>query len=274
MHLNLNFSGSSFYDHLHQNCAHLLPHFNLDESSRDILAQLPRGTTVLALRFDKGVLMAGDRMATEGLQVSSRHIEKVFRADRHSAIAIAWAAGPCIEIARLFQTELEHYDKIEGEPLTLEGKATKLAFMIKENLPAAIQGLVVLPIFAGFDVFHQRGRIYKYDITGGRYEELEFHAVGSGGKDARSALKKSYRAELRRGDALRLALEALYEAAEEDIGTGGPDLVRGIFPSVKTITADGLEDVPEEELRSFVESLVNGQRASYLARDPANHTTP
>jgi proteasome beta subunit len=212
---------------------------------------------VLALRYEQGVVVAGDRRATEGFQIAHRSIEKVFAADDMSAVAIAGAAGPAVEMVRLFQTELEHYEKVEGERLTLEGKANKLSQMIRANLPAAMQGLVVVPLFAGFDDRRDQGRIFKYDVTGGRYEEDDYHATGSGGKDARSSLKKRYRADLSREDAIKVAIEALFDAADEDVGTGGPDLMRGIFPTVSAISSAGIAEVGEEEIRSLFEELIS-----------------
>jgi proteasome beta subunit len=223
---------------------------------------VPRGTTILAIRYADGVVVAGDRQATEGYQIAHRRIEKVYKADDYSAIAIAGAAGPSIEMARLFQTELEHYEKVEGDGLSLEGKANKLAQMIRMNLPAAMQGLVVVPIFAGFDVKRAEGRIFKYDITGGRYEETEYYATGSGGKDARTTLKKLYRPGGTRADGIRLAAEALFDAAEEDVGTGGPDPVHGIYPTVKTITRTGFEEVPEAEVRQHCDTVIGARRVA------------
>jgi proteasome beta subunit len=219
--------------------------------------QAPEGTTVLALRYAQGVVVAGDRRATEGFQIAHRSIEKVFAADDMSAVAIAGAAGPAVEMVRLLQTELEHYEKVEGERLTLEGKANKLSQMIRANLPSAMQGLVVVPLFAGFDDRRNQGRIFKYDVTGGRYEEDDYHATGSGGKDARSSLKKRYRADLSREDAIKVAIEALFDAADEDVGTGGPDLMRGIFPTVSAISSAGIAEVGEEEIRSLFEELIS-----------------
>ncbi|HEY7874888.1 MAG TPA: proteasome subunit beta, partial [Actinomycetota bacterium] len=205
-----------------------------NEHKPDLTQQVhaPEGTTVLAIRFTDGVIVAGDRRATEGFQIAHRSIEKVFAADDMSAVAIAGTAGPAVEMVRLLQTELEHYEKVEGERLSLEGKANKLGQMIRENLPAAMQGLAVVPIFAGFDEGRSHGRIFKYDITGGRYEEDDYHATGSGGKDARGTIKKRYRADLTRDEAITVAIEALFDAADEDVGTGGPDLMRGIYPTV------------------------------------------
>jgi proteasome beta subunit len=217
---------------------------------------VPEGTTVLAIRYDEGVIVAGDRRATEGFQIAHRSIEKVFTADEHSAVAIAGAAGPAVEMVRLFQTELEHYEKVEGDRLTLEGKANKLSQMIRANLPAAMQGLVVVPVFAGFDLAQERGRIFKYDVTGGRYEEDDYHATGSGGKDARGSLKKRFRDDLNRSDAIKFAVEALFDAADEDVGTGGPDLMRGLFPNVVAISVEGTVEVPEGEIRTIVEGLI------------------
>jgi len=259
--LDLTQHGSSFYDLLRLQYDHLLPRFHLPEGS---VTQLhpppPHGTTILALRYNEGVLVAADRQATEGYQVASRHIEKVYKADEYSAIAIAGVAGPCIELAKLFQVELEHYEKLEGEVLALDGKANRLGQMVRQNLPAAMQGLIVIPLLAGFDMQKHEGRIFKYDVTGGRYEETAYYATGSGGKDARNTLKKFYREGMSREQAVRLALEALLDASEEDVATGGPDLLRGIYPSVKTVTQAGTDDLPTDELRQVCEALLNERR--------------
>jgi proteasome beta subunit len=212
---------------------------------------------VLAMRYADGVIVAGDRRATEGFQIAHRSIEKVFPADDTSAVGIAGTAGPAVEIVRLFQTELEHYEKVEGERLTLEGKANKLSQMIRANLPAAMQGLVVVPLFAGYDAGRDRGRIFKYDVTGGRYEEDDYHATGSGGKDARSSLKKRWRPDLSHDDGVKVAIEALFDAADEDVGTGGPDVMRGIYPNVVAISSEGIEEIPESELRRLFEELIS-----------------
>jgi len=253
------YSTSSFVDLLRATSPDLLPRLTAAATPGSPPA-LPHGTTVLALRYRDGVMMAGDRQATEGLQVAHRRIEKIYKADDMSAIGIAGVAGPSIEMAHLFQTELEHYEKVEGEGLSLEGKANRLAQMIRMNLPAAMQGLVVVPIFAGFDERAGMGRIFKYDITGGRYEEADYYAQGSGGKDARDTLKKRYRKDMPRDEALRVALEAMIDAAEEDIGTGGPDLVRGIYPSVKTITRSGFGEVSEDEVGRACEAILAERR--------------
>ncbi|HYY44660.1 MAG TPA: proteasome subunit beta [Actinomycetota bacterium] len=222
--------------------------------------EVPEGTTVLAVRFEGGVIVAGDRRATEGFQIAHRSIEKVFPADDHSAIAIAGAAGPAVEMVRLFQTELEHYEKVEGDRLTLEGKANKLSQMIRGNLPAAMQGFLVVPLFAGYDVIRRAGRIFKYDVTGGRYEEDDYHATGSGGKDARATLKKRYRPDLDRDRAITISIEALFDAADEDVGTGGPDLMRGIFPTVVEITEQGTREIGEERVQELFEELISSRR--------------
>jgi proteasome beta subunit len=230
----------------------------------------PEGTTVLAIRFSDGVIVAGDRRATEGFQIAHRSIEKVFAADDMSAVAIAGTAGPAVEMVRLLQTELEHYEKVEGERLSLEGKANKLGQMIRENLPAAMQGLAVVPIFAGYDEGRGQGRIFKYDITGGRYEEDDYHATGSGGKDARGTIKKRYRADLTRDDAIKIAIEALFDAADEDVGTGGPDLMRGIYPTIAVITQEGITDVAENDIETLFEELIGERRQAML--QPQTHT--
>jgi proteasome beta subunit len=219
-------------------------------------ATIPHGTTVLALRFDAGVVMAGDRRAVEGFTIADERIEKVFPADELSAIAIAGAAGQAVEIVRLFQTELEHYEKVEGDRLSLEGKANRLAQMIRGNFAMALQGLVVVPLFAGFDERRNEGRIFRYDVTGGRWEEADYHSTGSGSVHARGTLKKRWRSGMNRDAAVRAAVEALYDASQEDVATGGPNVMRGIYPSIKTITADGVVPVPDEEVRTAFEAIL------------------
>ena len=262
MDLDLTRYGSSFYDLMRVDHTHLLPCFEVPEgvTISSSYVSSPHGTTILALKFQGGVAVAADRQATEGYQVASRRLEKVYKADEYSAIAIAGAAGPCLELVKLFQVELEHYEKLEGETLALEGKANKLAQMVRQNLPAAFQGLVVIPILAGYDVRKNEGRIFKYDVTGGRYEESDYYATGSGGKDARNTLKKFYRSGMEREAALRLALEALIDAADEDVATGGPDLVRGIYPSVKIVTQTGTNDLPETEIHQMCRMLFDERR--------------
>ncbi len=264
-------AGSSFSDFLRAHSPDALP--AVDSKLPPIATE---GTTVLALRFDQGVVMAGDRRATEGFQIAHRSIEKVFAADDTSAVAIAGTAGPAVEIVRLFQTELEHYEKVEGDRLTLEGKANKLSQMIRANLPAALQGLIVVPIFAGFDEARKAGRIFKYDVTGGRYEEDDFHATGSGGKDARSSLKKRWRPDLSRDEAVKIAIEALFDAADEDVGTGGPDLVRGIFPTVAAISDDGMIEISEDEVRRLFEELIEERKDQMVGAEthPIDVRTP
>ncbi len=252
------FEGSSFYDLVRIRAQDLLSPIPVTSApgEKSGIGPIPHGTTILALKFDKGVIIAGDRRATEGYQIAGRRIEKVYACDRYSAVAIAGAAGPCIEMARLFQTELEHYEKLEGMELSMEGKANKLGQMIKGNLPFAMQGLVVIPIFAGYDLHKGEGRIFKYDVTGGRYEEIEHYATGSGGKDARNTLKKRYQSGLEEEAALRVALEALYDAAEEDVGTGGPDMVRGIYPTAKVINGQGIMDAESQRVEAFYRELL------------------
>ena len=212
------------------------------------------------MRYADGVVVAGDRQATEGYQVAHRRIEKVYKADDHSAIAIAGAAGPSIEMARLFQTELEHYEKVEGEGLSLEGKANKLGQMIRMNLPMAMQGLVVVPIFAGFDLRRSEGRIFKYDVTGGRYEERDYVATGSGSLHAGTVIRVGYREGLSRDEALDLCTRALWVAADNDSATGGPDALRGIYPTVATITARGFERVGDDELAGRFQAVAEQER--------------
>lgn len=253
--------GPSFFHLLTSQHPHLLPSLPglLPSERKDLSQMVPHGTTVLALCYRDGVVIAGDRMATEGYSVSERRIEKVHNADKYSAVAIAGAAGPALEMTRLFRIELEHYEKLEGAELSLDGKANKLAQMIKANLPMAVQGLVVIPIFAGYDVRRNVGRIFKYDIAGGQYEEIEYYAIGSGGRDARGTLKKIYSKNIDQDGAVRTALEALYDAAEADIATGGPDLIRGIFPTVKVISAQGIVDVTDDQIKRLLQEMIQRQ---------------
>ena len=223
------------------------------------LSRVSHGTTVVALRHRDGVVMAGDRRATAGNFISHRTIEKVFPASRHAGVAIAGAAGPSMEMVQLFQLQLEHYEKVEGQPLSLDGQANQLSQMVRANLTSALQGLVVVPLFAGWDERRRCGRLFQYDVTGGRYEEQDYAAGGSGSLHAGTVIKLGFRPALEPEAATDLAISALFQAADEDAATGGPDLVRGIFPVVVNIDSDGyrrLEDSRvEERFRSLLASL-------------------
>jgi proteasome beta subunit len=238
-----------------------------DVPAVDVAARVPitHATTVVAIRYADGVVMAGDRRATSGNLIAHRAIEKVFPADRHSGVAIAGAAGPAMEMVKLFQLQLEHYEKVEGSALSLEGKANQLGQMVRGNLGAAMQGLAVVPLFAGYDVRRQAGRLFQYDVTGGRYEESNFASTGSGSLHAGTVVKLGFREGLDRGEALDLAVTALFQAADDDSATGGPDLVRGIYPTVATITAAGFEKVAETEIADRFDELID----LLVAREPA-----
>lgn len=231
-------------------------------------AAITHGTTVVAIRYADGVVMAGDRRATSGNFIAHRAIEKVFPADRYSGVAIAGAAGPAMEMVKLFQLQLEHYEKVEGTVLSLEGKANQLGGMVRSNLPAAMQGLAVVPLFAGFDTRREAGRLFEYDITGGRYEESNFAASGSGSLHAGTVVKLGFREGLTRAQALDLAISALFEAADEDSATGGPDLVRGIYPVIATITAAGFERVDEPEVAQRFRGLLDAMAEREAATPP------
>lgn len=233
---------------------HLLPELSFSDGGGHI--DVPHGTTVLSFKFADGVLVAGDRLATEGHRVASRDVEKVFETDAHSLMAISGAAGPCIEMARLLGVELEHYEKIEGDALELDGKANRLSNLIRQNLPAAMQGLVVVPLYAGYDLRRRTGRLWKFDITGGRYEETEFEATGSGGLFARDSLKNHWNPRLSREDAVRVAVRALTDAADEDRATGGIDLQRGIYSIIKLCSESGIETVENGEIDGIYRALV------------------
>lgn len=237
---------SSFVDFLGQHAPELLPG-NRTLPPVQGAVQIPHGTTIVAAAFPGGVVLAGDRRATMGNVIAQRDIEKVFPADEYSAVGIAGTAGLAVEMVRLFQLELEHYEKIEGDVLSLEGKANRLSTMIRNNLGMALQGLAVVPLFAGYDLDREKGRIFSYDVTGGRSEEHGFAATGSGSVFARGALKKLYRDDLTVQQATTLVIQALYDAADDDSATGGPDLARRIFPIVTVITDEGFRRLTEAE---------------------------
>jgi proteasome beta subunit len=229
------------------------------QSSGDL--SVPHATTCVALRFADGVVMAGDRRATSGNLISHRGMEKVVQADRHSGVAIAGAAGPAMEMIKLFQLQLEHYEKVEGSSLSLEGKANQLSMMVRGNLPAAMQGMVVVPIFAGYDLRRRNGRLFTYDVTGGRYEEHDYVATGSGMLHAGTVIKIAWREGLSREAAVALACRGLWEAADADSATGGPDALRGIYPVVATITADGWQRLDDIELATTFTAIAEEVRA-------------
>ena len=218
------------------------------------------GTTIVALTYAGGVVIAGDRRATAGNIISKRDMRKVFEADSWSAVGISGAAGPAMEMAKIFATELEHYEKVEGYPLSLEGKANKLAQMVRANLPMAMQGLVVVPLFAGYDPRDAVARIYEFDAAGGRYEERRFATTGSGGRDARGSLKARYKEGLEQLAAIDIAIEALWDAADEDSATGGPDLVRGIYPLLAVIDAEGYRELDDTTVAELVQSVIEDRR--------------
>jgi proteasome beta subunit len=230
--------------------------------------QVTHGTTICAVRYSDGVIMAGDRRATAGSAIAHRTMEKVHAADTHSGVAIAGAAGPAMEMVRIFQLQLEHYEKVEGQALSLEGKANQLSQMVRANLGMAMQGFVVVPLFAGYDLRRAKGRIYTYDPTGGRYEETDYHADGSGGRDARTTIKLGFIDDMSREEGIDLCVRALWQAADEDSATGGPDAVRGIFPTVATITAQGFERVPEAEVARAFGRVISHLSSAEVSRIP------
>jgi proteasome beta subunit len=246
---------SSFAEFLADQAPELLPQRrSLPDGSAADLA--PHGTTIVAATFDGGVVLAGDRRATMGNIIAQRDIEKVFPADEYSCVGIAGTAGLAVEMVRLFQTELEHYEKIEGTTLSMDGKANRLAALIRSNLGMAMQGLAVVPLFAGFDLTREQGRIFSYDVTGGRYEETAFHAVGSGSLFARGSLKKLYRDDLDSEGCVTAVVQALYDAADDDSATGGPDVTRRIFPVVGVITGDGYQRLPETQVATIADRVI------------------
>jgi proteasome beta subunit len=247
---------SSFTDFLASHSAHLLPGARVLPPG--LAPEVPHATTIVALGYSDGAVLAGDRRATMGNLIAHREIEKVFPADEYSAIGIAGTAGIAVELVRLFQVELEHYEKIEGALLSLDGKANRLSNMIRSNLAMAIQGLAVIPLFVGYDLDREAGRIFSYDVTGGRYEERDHHSIGSGSLFARGSLKKRWRPGLDATQAVAVAVEALADAADDDSATGGPDPDRQIYPVVATVSADGYRRVPDDELAAAVAALRGG----------------
>jgi proteasome beta subunit len=219
-------------------------------------AGLPHGTTIVAADFADGVIMAGDRRSTAGNLIAQRDIEKVFRSDDFSCVGISGVAGIGLELVRLFQLELEHYEKLEGRTLSLEGKANRLAAFVRGNLSGAMQGLVVVPLFAGFDEETGSGRIFSYDVAGGRYEERNYHAIGSGSVFARGSLKKLYTEGMAENDAITACMHALYDAADDDSATGGADLTRRIYPVVAVVTEDGFRRLTDDEVGEYAQAVV------------------
>jgi len=262
---------SSFADFVTDYAPGMLPGAGMTEPARPglewpghggtaaALDGVPHGTTILAATCEGGVVMAGDRRATMGNMIAQRDMDKVFRSDEFSCVGISGAAGVGVELVRLFQVELEHYEKLEGRALSLDGKANRLATMVRGNLPAAMQGLVAVPLFAGYDDDTGGGRIFSYDPTGGRYEEHPFFGVGSGSIFARGALKKLYREGMSVRDTVLVCMQALYDAADDDSATGGPDLARNIYPIVATVTADGFRRLPDAEIGEVARTVVEGR---------------
>lgn len=255
----LRAGSASFSEFLAEVSPELLParRFESQGSSGDLA---PHGTTIVSATFEGGVVMAGDRRATMGNMIAQRDIQKVFASDEFSLVGIAGVAGLAVEMTRLFRAELEQYEKIEGAPLSLDGKANRLATMIRGNLAMAMQGLMVMPLFAGWDLHRRLGRIFSYDATGGRYEETAFHSVGSGSVFARGSLKKLYRSDMNAKQCATAVVQALYDAADDDSATGGPDLQRRIFPIVMVATADGVHQFDEDAIAAMVDEIVAARR--------------
>src|SRR4051794_15916891 len=253
-------ANSSFADFLAAYAPDLLPGKRA-QATQGMTVDAPHGTTIVAVAHGAGVVMAGDRRATMGNVIAQRDMEKVFQADEFSVVGIAGSAGIAIELVRLFQVELEHYEKIEGTTLSLDGKANRLSLLIRNNLAMAMQGLAVVPLFAGYDLDTddpaKAGRIFSYDVTGGRYEEHSFHSVGSGSVFARGALKKLFRDDFSENDAVTACIQALYDAADDDSATGGPDLTRRIFPVVAAVTGDGFRRLGEDEVADTTQRVVD-----------------
>jgi proteasome beta subunit len=252
---------SSFSDLLRRQAPELLPMnagHHIGAAAGD---GLPHGTTIVALTFPGGVVMAGDRRATQGNMIASRDVKKVYITDDYTATGIAGTAAVAVEFARLYAVELEHYEKVEGVPLTFPGKVNRLATMVRGNLGAALQGFVALPLLAGYDLGDSNpetaGRIVSFDAAGGwNFEEEGYQSVGSGSIFAKSSIKKLYSQVTDADSALRVAIEGLYDAADDDSATGGPDLVRGIYPTAVVLAAEGAEEVPEERIAALAHEVI------------------
>lgn len=265
---HLSMGTSSFTDFLRAQAPELLPGRVSSAPAGYSQLALAHATTIVALVFSGGVLIAGDRRATSGNLIAYRDMDKVFVTDPYSAVGVAGAAGVGVELVRLYEVELRHYEKIEGVPLSLDGKTNKLATMVRGNMEAAMAGLLALPLFVGYDVDAtdpaKAGRIVSFDAAGGRYEEFAgYHGIGSGSLFAKSALKKLHNPEHDQETAIRHAVEALYDAADDDSATGGPDLVRRVYPTIITVTgAEGAVKVPEEQAQAVAEAVVAGRMAN------------
>jgi proteasome beta subunit len=258
--LSRAWQSSSFRDVLSWYAPELLP--GRPPRGSLLAGEVPHGTTIVAAVHERGVVLASDRRATAGSMISKRDVDKVFRSDEFSAVAIAGTLGLGLDLASLFQVELEHYEKMEGRPLSLPGKAQRLATMVRGNLGAAMQGLVVVPLFVGYDLDRGIGRIFSYDPTGGPSEEHGFHTIGSGSVFARGALKKLYTENMPAEDAVLCCVQALYDAADDDSATGGPDMARRIYPVAATVTDEGFSRVPEAEMADIAQQVVQGRMSS------------
>jgi len=263
---------SSFSEFLAATAPELLPGARGLQMNADLAKEVPHGTTIVTAAFSGGVVMAGDRRATAGSMIAQRDMEKVFRSDEYSCIGISGSAGVGVELVRVFQLELEHYEKLEGRLLSLEGKANRLAGLVRGNLAAAMQGFVVVPLFAGYDTEEDTGRIFSYDPTGGRYEEHRFYSIGSGSVFARGSLKKLYSDGMSEADAITACMQALYDAADDDSATGGPDMSRRIYPLVASVTADGYQRLTDAQAAAYAEAVVAGRMAAPDGPSAASRT--
>jgi proteasome beta subunit len=247
---------SSFADFLSQAAPDLLPQVSHGDGGTGAMPDVPHGTTIVTAVCDGGVVMAGDRRATAGNMIAQRNFEKVYRSDEYSCVGIAGVAGVGVDMVRLFAVELEHYEKLEGRSLSLEGKANRLAGFVKANLGGAMQGLVAVPLLAGYDEETRQGRIFSFDVTGGKYEERPFATIGSGSVFAKGSLKKLYREGMSVEDVVLVLMQALYDAADDDSATGGPDMSRHIYPIIATVTEDGYRRLTEEEAGRYADAVV------------------
>ncbi len=269
---------SSFSEFLRRQAPQLLPGSVGGTGGAAADPNLPHGTTIVALKYPSGVLIAGDRRSTQGNMIAGRDVQKVYITDDYTATGIAGTAAIAVEFARLYAVELEHYEKLEGVPLTFAGKVNRLAIMVRGNLGAALQGFVALPLLAGYDIGDPHpgsaGRIVSFDAAGGwNIEEEGYHSVGSGSIFAKSSMKKLYPQVDDADSALRVAVEGLYDAADDDSATGGPDLVRGIYPTAVRIDADGAVEVPEERIAEVAREILESRSRTSTVRSKGGPPT-
>lgn len=222
------------------------------------------GTTILALRYRDGVMVAGDRRATAGHTVLYDRADKVIPIDDYSLMAISGSPAMAFEIARILEHSFQYHRRRQLQEMSIEAKLRRLSLLIRDNLPMAVQGIgAVIPIFATYDQEADLGRIYFYDVLGAQFEVADFATTGSGSSAVRGAMYYMNRwggppfSQLSREDAVGLSLRLLFTASEYDSATGRYESSAGVYPTVKTITSGGQEDIDLDELRALHERFLD-----------------